>query len=516
MKTNLKIFGLFFFCISLFIACTTEENPLALSKDNVYTTETGMTAAVNGVYDGLGDYFSLQFIYHQLMNNTSGSFIGHNDRSGLSNMDITGGYNHLNTYYQSTYKSIARANEVIANVAADETNLYILNQLGQTHFLRAYFYFNLVRTYGGLPLFLEPASLETLHKPRSSVEDVYGAIIADLENAKSLLYGAGLQEIGRPTNAAASFLLAKVYMTMAGDDNGSEYWQMAYNNAIEVYGQYTLVADYNDLFSGDAGLANNNSESIFELQINTESHTSSYFQMFSPNKYGAYKGWRRVKPNAEVVDSHYDAYPTDPRIDATYLDEYTEFPKYTRTRYTYPNPNITPDKRNANWGFPFIFKFTNKDRSLTSNATNINFTIYRYAELLLMLGEIENELGQTASAMTRVNEVLTRARNSDPSGTPSAEPADWTGLSQEEFREAIMYEYRFELLAEGQDFFTNRRRGWDWFRTNIILKHNNYVNFKDGVDLVYPDDVKMMLLPFPSNEINTNNLIGVEDQNPGY
>jgi hypothetical protein len=127
-----------------------------------------------------------------------------------------------------------------------------------------------------------------------------------------------------------------------------------------------------------------------------------------------------------------------------------------------------------------------------------------------MLGEIENELGKTSTAMSHVNEVLARARNTGS----TAEPADWTGLNQDEFRSAIMKEYQFELLAEGHDWFNNHRRGYEYFKQNIIIPHN--ARNDQGFDITYPDDDKAMLIPIPNTEINANNAISQSDQNPGY
>jgi hypothetical protein len=127
-----------------------------------------------------------------------------------------------------------------------------------------------------------------------------------------------------------------------------------------------------------------------------------------------------------------------------------------------------------------------------------------------MLAEIENELNGPANAYTYVNEVLKRAR--DTNG--SAVPANWSGLSQDEFRNAIMKEYHFELLGEGQDFFISRRRGFDYFKTNYIDAHNTRAD--KSFDIIYPVDDKVMLFPIPSSEIETNQQINGSDQNPGY
>jgi len=82
--------------------------------------------------------------------------------------------------------------------------------------------------------------------------------------------------------------------------------------------------------------------------------------------------------------------------------------------------------------------------------------------------------------------------------------------AQEEFRDAIMNEYRFELIGEGEDAHNNRRRGFNYFLNNTILTHNNNTNpgFKPSVDiLLSTDPTEAMTLPIPQSEINTNELI---------
>jgi hypothetical protein len=228
-------------------------------------------------------------------------------------------------------------------------------------------------------------------------------------------------------------------------------------------------------------------------------------RLFTPSNAFAGNGWQRIRPNPETVDAHMSTYPGDPRIGLTYVSTYTRYDTGGTVK-TYP------DRSRASFGnsFPFLYKYWIKNKEALVDASNFNYVHYRYADVLLMLGEIENELGLTASAMSRVNEVLTRARNT--SGT--SQPANWSGLSQDEFRERIMKEYQFELIGEGQDFYNNRRRGYDYFKANIIDVHNDRT--EKGFDVIFNEDPKCMLLPIPSEEINSNQLITAADQNPGY
>src|SRR5690606_9601621 len=123
----------------------------------------------------------------------------------------------------------------IPEIAMNETRKNSL--LGEAHFLRAYFYFNLVRIFGDIPLILEPLDKTSpqLFAGRSPVADVYQAIVQDLQAAK----GMGLpftDATGRVSLGAVKSLLASVYLTMAGYplEGGMEYYQKARDKAFEV------------------------------------------------------------------------------------------------------------------------------------------------------------------------------------------------------------------------------------------------------------------------------------------
>ncbi len=509
MKKIYKLIVLTIFSSVLYISCNLEEDPPYLSNDSVYATVDGASAALNGIFASMAsfNYYSADFHHATLL--TSGFFFPgkKSDRNNIGVLSPLSSQNYPTNLWEQIYKTIARANDFIANVPTDTDNEQINNLTGIAYFLRAHSYFNLVRLYGGVPLHTEPANGETLHKERASVDDVYNLIIADAEKAKGLMFDAGGQKGGRPGNLAVNMMLAKVYMQLAGNDNSSPYWQKAYDEAIQVYGEYSLLPDYAELWN-EIGTANNNSESIFEIQFNEE-NSSVITKIFTDGNAYVGKGWKRFRPNPETADMHMDKYPDDPRIALTFLSVFEKYDKNGPTGKfveTYPEVARTKD---AN-GFPYVYKYFIKDQTATTYTSNFNYRVYRYADLLLMLAEIENELGQTDVAMSRVNEVLARARNTG--GT--IEPADWVGLGQDDFRIAIMREYQYELLAEGQDWFNNHRRGYEYFKTNYIDVHN--ARNEGAYDLIYPDDSKAMLLPIPSVEINTNQKITGTDQNPGY
>ena len=157
---------------------------------------------------------------------------------------------------------------------------------------------------------------DNLSKPKSLAKDVYAQIISDAQTAAILINGASGP--GYPKQYAANMLLSKVYMTLATTPDlqtdgisESQYWQLAYDQAIMVYGQYSLVSDYSSLFSEEF---ENSTESIFELQMSQDAANSQMGRNYTPykDKLGQHFGWLCV--HADVLLDHMAAYPNDRSI----------------------------------------------------------------------------------------------------------------------------------------------------------------------------------------------------------
>ena len=409
------------------------------------------------------------------------------------------------------YSTINTANMIISNL--ENTSVELTNadtSLGQAYFLRALTYFELVQLFGDVPLRLEPTTNNTLHVARTPKNEVFALIISDLSKASQLLPEKGEYRSERPIKYAANAFLSKVYMRMAGEDGGDpSLWQNAYEEALKVVGQYSLLPSYNTLFQIDP-IIENTQEAILELQYGLigGSRSNDIARTYTPSKYYLYpnsiRTFGRVKANKEIYDQHVAQYPGDPRIEATFIhDSYLDNRGKTK--------NVYPTEQKGTNGFAFIKKYL--DPSYNGTTSERNMIIMRYAEILLMLAEIENELNGPENAYQYVNQVLERARNTGD----TMEPADWSGMTQDEFRLRIMKERQFELLAEGQDWFDTRRRGYDYLLNEVIRVHNSTPNLDyPKKDYMYPEDEKNMLMPIPSSEIAGNQSVLESDQNPGY
>ena len=270
---------------------------------------------------------------------------------------------------------------------------------------------------------------------------------------------------------------------------------MAYDEAVKVYGKHSLVANFGDLF--DSRKPENTAESIFELQISEAANNSQMGRNYTPFKFktGMHFGWFSVM--ASVYDYHVATYPDDTRIDGTYLTMWNRADNGNPVK-VYPNRSRN-NFRNAH---PYFKKFAEKEPSHANQFNDQNIIIYRYAELLLMLAEISNELGLDTEKMTYLNEVLDRA-----GVTARSEYAQ----GKEAFRDAIMDEYKFEVLGEGEDFHHNRRRGFNYFLTNTIKRHNDLIgtaHYVSNRDLTLSEDEsQVMKIPLSKLEIDTNEYI---------
>jgi starch-binding outer membrane protein, SusD/RagB family len=487
-------------------SCNLDEDPNFLDA-TLYETPQSAKAALDGIYTKITSYNAQERRYF-VVNGFSGLF---NTRKNGANVNNTNNINlfSLNPVYDADsqavwigmYSVIAQANSAINNIEIVDnptTNdeLFLNDIAGQAYFVRAWSYFSLVRLFGDIPLWLTLPDNENLHKAKSTAKEVYTQAILDAKEAASLMNGK--QGAGYPKQYAANMLLAKLYMTLAtnpdlGDTSFTEmnYWQLAYDEAFKVYGKYSLVSNYSSLFT-DAN--ENSTESIFELQISQDAANSQMGRNYTPNNYKVSQAFGWFSVNADVYKQHADIYPADPRLAGTYISQYVNSNNSNTTK-VYPS---NPSRANYGNGHPYFFKFAEKNRTHTNQFNSQNVIIYRYAELLIILAEISNEL-QNGQQLGYVTELLNRVGMTPHVG--------YSG-GKDSFRDAIMNEYRFELLGEGEDAHNNRRRGYNYFLKNTIEKHNSNPIFKTNVDLILNTaESQVMFLPIPLVEINTNELI---------
>lgn len=384
---------------------------------------------------------------------------------------------------------ILRCNFVLQKVPAMNIDETIKNRiLGEAHFLRAHYYFLLVRLFGGVPLQTEPAdSNSDLLLPRASAEEVYELIVEDLDQAITLLPKRSaytLEHIGRATKEAAMAELARVYLTHYQD---YEHYQLVVDLCEEIRKMgYQLEADYADLWNPSK---QNGVESIFEVQYygktnydfwSNENQASWLSTFTGPRNSGMAAGcygWNQ--PTAEFV-SQYET--GDVRKEKTIF--YTGCPTFDGMTYS---------SAYSTTGYNVRKFLLTKTQSPDYNTSNQNWVVTRYADVLLMKAEALNEMGQTTLAEAPLYEVRCRAGLTNRSTIE--------GLSQMQMREKIIHERRMELAFEGHRWFDM-----------IRYKDNYALNFLHSIGKTAATS-KHLLLPIPTQEREANPKL---TQNPGW
>ncbi|MES2851543.1 MAG: RagB/SusD family nutrient uptake outer membrane protein [Bacteroidota bacterium] len=375
--------------------------------------------------------------------------------------------------FAANYEGINRCNQALSIIPQlDKADPALRARLlGEAKFLRAFMYFTLVKTYGGVPIIdhlPNPSSEEDriMQLTRKSSAEVYAYIESDLNDAIAVLpnkseYAAS--EKGRASKGAAYALLAKINLYQKN-------WQKVVDNCNLVTG-YAIVSDYASMYklAGE-----NDAESIFEIQ-GTGSVPAKGISGYS-NTQGARGaggwGWGFNTPSQSLVN----AYETgDVRKNATIIFAGTTLYDGRVVPLTVENPR---------------YNYKAYSSAFTDGwETDVNIKYLRYAEVLLMKAEALNELNQTPAAILLLNQIRTRAGLGNT-----------TAVSQGDVKTAIWKERRVEMAFEHDRFFDLVRTGQAVAAFAI-----------DGKTFVAG---KHELFPLPQAFITQAG--GLSTQNPGY
>lgn len=421
-----------------------EEAKTFINPDDFFTNETQCIQAVNGVYQTLYSIYSSPDYWRMVDLGTDVAY-SNDVNSAVQNYEFGSGSNGTGSLWLNAYSGIKNANLVISRVAVAEIDNTIKQRiLSEAKFLRALYYFNLSNTFGGVPLWTQEIDINAVSSlSRSSLADVRAQIIQDLTEAEmGLPLSYPSSDIGRVTKGAAQALLAKVYLF--GKD-----WKNAKATALKVVnsGSYSLMTNYDQLFDVNTGFKNNK-ESIFEVQYlreptsNTNTRTHSQISYYIPQRDAGKRtyagvdfgnlvvdGWNVFLPTAKLV-SMFE--PGDKRKDIVLGFGFRD-QKFTR----FPKP-----------GYPwFGSKFW--DLNANGQSSGKNLYLLRYADVLLMLSEAENELGNTAESIRWMNMIRLRA------GLPELA----ANTTRAEITNKIFNERAIEFVGEFQRRFDLNRWG---------------------------------------------------------
>ncbi|WP_138483855.1 RagB/SusD family nutrient uptake outer membrane protein [Dyadobacter bucti] len=507
-----------------------DKEPLGRETDtNYFSDSTNTLLAINAAYDvasydegndGLGNYLphNYEWMFGDVLSDdaekgsTASDFIDIQHLKEWRALPVNG---PVSGVWGNLWIGVYRSNWVLKNIETAPISETLKSRIkGEAHFLRAYYYFYLVRLFGGMPLFSEPVKTsEYAATTRSTLAETYAFIEADLQQAITLLpeknqYAA--PDLGRATKGAARGYLARAIMYQLGMDNTNNHtWQQVYDltEAITQSGQYGLTANYAAIFDE---ISENNTESLFEIQAKESGQTWGPIKTGTTNNViqnnRATWGWGFNNPTTDLADE-FEA--NDPRKAMTiYGNGYILFG--VRQTVNFPDENMTG----------YLNRKTAIVQPAQASASGQNIRKMRYAEILLMKAEAAARSGNEAEARTALNMVRQRAKRStlpkgskegtatyDPTNIPATALPDVSAtVTGTALVQAILHERRVELGMEHLRF-------WDQVRNGTYMNSlSGEIKTRAQQHSVAGSVNPVPVLPIPLNEVQTWGL----QQNPGY
>ncbi len=459
------------FCHVFLLGCSADfldKAPLSnANEENFYKSQEDIEVALWSAYNTLYTLYgpeSLPSFFGELMSDNAYSDnaagrIQDYESFELHTMSVDNELvlNFWNNYYEAIY--------IINNIIANAEKLDFSGRdalIGEAKFLRALYYFDMVRAWGDVPLVTSPMSIDEAYaQARTPKDQVYAQIIEDLDfSSEKLPVKTNQRFVGAASQEAANTLLGKVYLTLGDKAKAAE-------TLLKVYGKFNLVP-YADLWDLTK---KNNASSIFEIQYKggVSNPYSLYWAMFSPVDNRVVTAWGGGFN--QITDDLWNAYETgDPRRDISIQDGYQ-----------------TPGGATVDVKFPVKWKDADAPVAGLREASDNNFIVLRYADVLLMLTE-------ATSDPKYLNEV--RARVGLPAYGATGYPSQYNTLGL-----ALEHERQVEFASEFHRWFDLIRTG----RAISVIKNSDK-------DITITEDE--LLLPIPFLVINQNP--NVITQNEAY
>lgn len=498
-------------------SCNLDEPTYAKTTNkNFYKTQSQVEEALTGAYLQLRttwNEYALNF-YFVGDCSTDDALKGSSDGDRaevmeLQNFTVYTTNGEVGRRWEILYRLINRCNEVIAYAPTATGDKTLLKRYeNEAKALRAFGYYSLVTTFGGVPLLTQPMTpTEILKVPRASKEDIYAQIIQDLTDASELPAKKEYSEAEQyhATRGFAMTMLAKTYMFLGDYVNAEK----VLHDIVEVDGDYALLPDYGMNWRKEY---ENSSESVFELPNKIQDKSiatgTNVPHFFTSRDVTGYQGYGFHVPTTDLFNA-FDK--DDPR--QTYV--------FTRTGDRYIGDAQPQDNHQSATGF-HDYKMTVPTADKQGYDVwmiSYNIRMIRYADVLLLYAEALNENGKPQEALHYLNMIRQRARNTSPMDprkdmqayvppTTSASLPDITTTNKDELRRAIWHERRVELAMEGwrrDDLMRQHRFG------EVMRAYAAKYNVQKGRAF---DDNRDYLLPIPQGEIDKSN--NVLTQNPGY
>lgn len=477
-----------------------------LSESTFYQTEEHFNQAINGAYQSLRGTTNLSGALMGEMRSDNTHYLRYEaDRAQRQYEEIADFIDDEQNFmtddmYYNCYSGISRTNSILDRIEGTSFAEDFRNKIvGEAKFLRAYFYFQLVRHYGGVPLYMhEVKGAGDAFLPRATVDDVYKVIEEDASDAIAKLQVVKFPQDGSVTQGAARMLLADVLMSKPAKDYAGAEAQL---REILKMG-YELQPDYADVFDTSK---KNSKESLFEVQYQQgdQGQESNWLYYFIPRTSDAVvitgvpnsntiadAGWN--VPTQEMVDSYEKG---DLRLKASvaviagHNDAYGQF--------VCDKVCNVGDEEISN--YPVHYYFINKYRHPHAKIKNTddNWPVYRYSKVLLSLAECLLEQGKAAEATPFLNQVRSRA------GLPAVAVVNARTIANECRHELAFENHRwFDLVRTGKAIEVMAEHGKRMKALHSYLPERSYQMTKDK-----------LVFPIPYRELQINSLL---EQNTGY
>lgn len=490
-----KKLSVVFIVIGLFFLGACEKKLLypvpesILTTANAFNTAKDLDLAVLGVYNSLQARVPKDF---ELMEVPSGNvyveyFATAPGIDEISTLAVSSQNSKLNSFWKSTYNGIFRANSVLENI--DKPTDYAAGKkeqlTGEAKFLRAWFYFDLVRIFGGVPLITGKITTEESRNiERASEQEIYTLITRDLQDAISTLPTPAQTPAGRASKGAAVALLAKVYVYLEDWNNANKYLDELFSSEFA----YQLVDNYGSLFEV---ATEKNSEAIFSLTYAAGTNGQSLTYDLAPIG-GIYQviinGNRVIRPTWDLRKS-FEA--GDSRFPVTIQEDWYPFayhPGDPAIFYPYLNKWLVPSD---------------------PGSSGLDIPLLRLADLILLRSETYYNRNEPGLALDEINKIRERAFGNS-SHNYQLSDID----TKETFYDKLLLERRLELAIENNRWFDLVRTG----RFTSVLQNVEGIYISttgDATTLPLSAKPYMKYFPIPFEQIQLA-APGVLKQNEGY
>ena len=462
MKTYIKLWLIGLLALSSY-ACEDflELEPKSfISEDNFLNNREELQLALIGVDEGGQQVADQLYMLTEMRSDNSRTFLNEGAIGEVSRFRDGASNGIVSEFWRDSYIAIQRANIVLSRLDVIEDEQIRTQIEAEAKMLRGYFYFNMARLFGDVPLVMEPIEVDNRDAfEKDPQAEVYAAIVDDFTFAAANLPDRSQinsNDLGRATSGAAKGFLAKVLLMQ----NTDEATRQALTLLEEVLGDgYQLEDDYTQVFPESNEM---NDEILFSIRYSGETEASA--QNFS------------VDATAQGLSQGVNAPTPD------FITKYSADP---RGAFMISEPDDV--------GRQYNVKFLDDIRS------GIDLPVLRYADILLLYAEVLNETGNTAMALTPLNDVRRRAGVSD---TTVTDPIV--------LRQIIMDERRVELAFENQRWFDLLRyhqRGY----IDLYTVMNAFLATDEGAFTV---SNHQLVFAVPQREIDTSD--GALKQTPGY